>query len=179
MAVNPSASAGSTNPFGVEVPSLDFNAPDAPTTKTYHGVSIVVNGSIIGRITSWQPSNAYTRGGEHVFELSHRTWGHPVDYVPGKAEGFTLSIARAEVWNAEMERALGLVGAGGQFTTLLDQNRPFTINEYLFRGQELYRQWVYRGCWFQDKNPSAYEAEGNGIISVDATIAYVSRTRAV
>lgn len=171
---NPSANAGSTNPFGVDVQALDYDAADAPTTKTYHGASIVVNGSIVGRITSFQP-NIGDRDGVHVYEVSHRTWGHPVDYVPGRVNGFTISIARVEVWNAELERAVGL--SDTQFDTLLDQTRPFQVNEFLFRGTQLYRHWLYRGCWLRSMNSDAVQADGDGIYRVNAELAYVSRTR--
>ena len=35
--------------------------------------------------------------------------------------------------------------------------------------------WEYVGCWFTDKNPEAYSADGTGIVTVSATIAYVTR----
>lgn len=176
---NPSVNAGSTNPFGVEVTPLDFTVNDAPTTKIYHGASIVVNGNIIGRIQSWHPAGAYNRAGTHIYEVSHRTWGLPVDYVPGRAEGFNIAVTRVEVWNAEFERAVGLSDA--QFNTLMDQNRPFTIDEFLFRGNDgaPYRVWRYQGCWFADKNEDAQTADGDGVFRVTATINYVSRTRIV
>jgi len=170
----PNAAQFAANPFGVNVKPLDFSVADAPTTKTYHGASIVVNGNIVGRITTWQAAGAYTRGGEHVYELSHVTWGHPVDYVPGRVEGFTVALTRVEVWNQELEIAFGYRAV---FENLTDQDRPFEVLEYLFRGQSLYRVWKYSGCWFQEKSPESYDANGNGICSVSATIAYVSRTR--
>ena len=64
---------------------------------SYHGAAIVVNNAIVGRIQSWHPEGAYNRDGEHVYELSNVTIGLPVDYVPGKSTGFTVSFARTEV----------------------------------------------------------------------------------
>jgi hypothetical protein len=170
----PNSAQFAANPFGVNVKPLDFTVADAPTTKTYHGASIVVNGNIVGRIQSWQASGAYTRSGTHVYEVSHVTWGHPVDYVPGRVEGFTIAVTRVEVWNQELEIALGY---GAVFDNLMDQDRPFEVLEYLFRGQSLYRVWKYSGCWFQDKNEDAQTADGDGIFRVTATVAYVNRVR--
>lgn len=140
-------------------------------TKTYTGISIVVGNDIIGRITSWQPS-AYSREGNHVYELGKSTWGRPVDYVPGKSGGYTISMARTEVWKHELELALGF---GAVFNDLMDQTKPFTIEEKLFRGDSLYQKWTYMGCWFQERNEDGFAADGDGMYKVNATIAYVSR----
>lgn len=163
-----------TNAYGVQVRPMDFSVADAPTTQMYHGASIVANGNIIGRITNFNDSGAYTRAGVHVYEVSHKTWGHPVDYVPGKVEGFKFALARAEVWSQELEITLGFDAV---FDNLTDQNRPFSIQEYIFKGNDIYRVWQYTGCWFTTKNPNAMEAEGDGIIRVESEVAYVSRIR--
>jgi len=172
-----------TNPFGVEVDplGLDAGSPGSPTgvTKTYHGATIIVDSvggrRVVGRITSWQPT-AYSREGVHVYELSHKTWGRPVDYVPGKATGFTIALVRTEVWFDELEIALGLTQGTGVFRDLMDQVVPFSVKEELYRGDSgLYRTWIYEGCWFQEKNSDAYSADGDARITVNATLAYVSR----
>ena len=172
MALN--QSPFNTNKFGVQVKPFDDVTVNGASIQTYHGASIVCKGNIIGRITSFQPSNAYNRAGVHIYELSHKTWGLPVDYVPGKSEGFTMAIARAEVWQQELEIALGFDAV---FDNLTDQTRPFTIQEYIFRGQAIYRVWQYNGCWFTKKDAEAFTADGDGIIKVSAEIAYVSRVR--
>ena len=166
------------NAYGISVKPLELDVADAPTTMSYHGTSIVVNGNIIGRISSWQPN--VTRQGKLVYEVSHVTWGRPVDYVPGISEGYTISVGRTEVWNEEFEVALGLTTAGNPFNDLSDQTRPFTIYEYIFKGKDLYRVWVYLGCWFKSKNLTAVTNEGDGIVAVDgAEIAFVSKNRIV
>ena len=107
------ADQGSTKNFNVyDVPSLDYSdANNSLTTKVYHGVSICTgtgegSGNIIGRIQSWQPDSC-TRDGIHLYELANTSWGRPIEWIPGKATGFTIAVTRAEVWKAEMERALG------------------------------------------------------------------------
>lgn len=163
------------NPHGVRVRPLDFDAAGAPTIKTYHGISIVVNGRICGRIKSWNPQ-MFSRNGAHVYELNHLTFGRPVDYVPSVNTNYNLSVSRVEVWNQEFEIALGYPAV---WADLIDQNRPFSIQEYLFRGSAVYRVWLYSGCWFTSRNEQAFSSEGDAQVVVDGQIAFVSRTRAV
>jgi hypothetical protein len=165
-----------TNAFGVQAQSLDFTDPGAPTTMMYSGTAIVVNNNIVGRIQSWHPDGAYNREGEHVYELSKVTVGLPVDYVPGRATGFTVSYTRTEVWGQELELTLGFSNA---FATLVDQTRPFTVQEYLYKGTDIYRCWQYSGCWLKSKNPEAFAADGNYIYRVSGQLAYVSRIQVV
>lgn len=165
-----------TNAFAVQTPGLDYTVADAPTTKTYHGASIVVDGNIIGRITNWQASGAYNRTVNLVRELSHVTFGRPVDIVPAIAEGYTISFTRVEIWSQELELTLGYPAV---WDDLADQDRPFTVNEYLFRGNTLYRVWRYSGCWFTDRNESEMAADGDGIVRATCSLMYVQRSRAV
>lgn len=160
-----------SNTHSVRVKPIDFNADGSVSSKTYHGATIVVNDKIIGRISSWNPQ-VYSRPGTHVYELSYRTYGRPIDYVPGRSEGYTASISRTEVWNEELEITLGF---GAVFADLADQDRPWTTHEYLFRGYDVYRLWKYSGCWFQDKNEDAYSTDGDSIVRLTATVAFVSR----
>ena len=170
---NPSPFA--TNPHGVRVQPLDLSAPGAPTIKTYHGLSIVVEGRIVGRIKNWNPQ-MYSRNGTHVYEVNHLTWGRAVDYVPAVNTGYSISVERVEVWNQEFERALGYPAV---WSDLIDQNRPFSVQEYLFRGSTIYRVWLYSGCWFKSRNESAATDQGEAIYSATGEIAFVSRIRAV
>jgi hypothetical protein len=172
-----SAAAGSSNNFNVDnVAPLNYAQGENLTTKVYHGVSITAGsfnaGTIIGRIQSWQP-DSYTREGVHLYELADLSWGRPVEYVPGKATGFTVAVTRAEVWDAEMEKAFGF---GFLFNDLVDQSFPFQMREFWIQGDKGTKQiWEYRGCWFQNKNIDAITSDGDGITRISATIAYVSR----
>lgn len=169
-----SSSPYATNTAGVKAAPIDFGKEYAPTVQMYHGGTIVVNSKIIGRITNWQPAGAYTREGNHVYEINSNTWGLPVDYVPGRSTGFNITYTRNEVWGQELELALGY---GNVWENLTDQNYPFVANEYLFRGEALYRSWSYLACWFAEKNPEAWAADGDGIIKVSCNMNYVSRKR--
>lgn len=146
-------------------------AVDATTTKTYHGLTIQVGSTVIGRIKSWQPQ-PYGRETAHVYELNREAFGRPVDLVPGVATGFTIAFTRVEMWGQEIELAFGQTDI---WEDLTDQTSPFVIDEYLHQGNSLYRHWQYQGCWFQDRNEGSAEAEGDGIYTVDATVAYIRR----
>ena len=165
-----------TNNHDVRTNPIDFDAPGSVTSKTYHGLTIVVAGKVIGRVESWQPQ-MFNRGGQHVHELNNFTFGRPVDYVPGVATNFTVQASRTEVWYQEFEVALGFPAV---WADLIDQDRPFEVHEQLYRGKSLYRVWVYSGCWFQDKNEDQATSTSDAPkILVNSTIAFVSRRRTV
>ena len=171
----PSPTPFGSNPHGVSVKPLDLTADNAPMTKTYHGLAISVNGKLIGRIQSWNPK-MYSREGEHIYELSHLTYGRPIDYVPGINTGYEIEAEKIEVWDEEIELAFGYPAV---WADLIDQNRPVNIQEYLFRGIEVYRVWLYTGCWFTDRNESAFQAQENPAITASASMSFVSRIRVV
>lgn len=165
-----------SNAFGVSVLQGAFKADKGPKTKSYHGLAIVVGNNIVSRIQSWNPTFA-TREGVHRWELSYVTFGRPVDYVPGRQTGYTIAMTRTEVWNEELEIALGLRSSGNPFADLADQEEPFTVEEQLYRSQTAYRTWQYKGCWLTGRNEEAYSAEGDGVYTVNGEVAYVSRVR--
>lgn len=166
--------AFATNPHGVSVTPINFDAPGAPDTKTYHGFTVIVNGNVVGRINTYTPDGVFARDGNHVKELSRFTFGRPVDYVPATQTGLTLGITRAEVWNKELELAFGFPTV---WADLIDQNRPFQLEEHWFRGIANYRVWAYKGCWFQNRNEDGYDSGGDAIVKLSGTIAYVTRVR--
>jgi len=163
------------NNYGVFSPPVFFDADDSPTSKTYHGITISVNGNVIGRVQNWDTSGAYAREGEHVYELNNLTWGKPVDYVPGRWTGLTISATVAEMWDAEIEVQIGLVPAGDQISDLIQQTTPFTAHEFWFRHVDIYRIWVYRGCWLTDRNETAFTSDGNARVIANFNFNYVSR----
>jgi len=119
----------------------------------------------------------------HLYELAAISWGRPVEYVPGKATGFTIAVTRAEVWSAEMERAFfnsakPATTTTGLYNDLIDQTKPFKVQEFWIRGDADYLVWTYNGCWFTNKNQDAITSDGDGVTRINATIAYVSKTHA-
>lgn len=165
-----------TNAVNAAAKPIDYAKAYSPTVQLYHGGSIVVNNKAVGRILTWSPAGAYNREGTHIYEVQGRTWGLPVDYAPGRATGFNITWTRNEVWSDELEKALGWTAV---WENLTDQNYPFIAKEYLYRGTQPYRMWSYLGCWFTEKNPSEWAAEGEGVISVTCAMAYISRKKSL
>ena len=166
---------GARNDYGVTVPAVSL-----PLTKTYHGLTIIGdNGLIVGRIQSYQPTFA-SREITDVYELNGLTWGRPIDNVPGKETGRSLQLERIEVWNEEMELVLAsqadVVRTGGsEWPDLMEQTRPFVLQEVLFKGNTRYRTWEYLGCWLVSKTVGSYSATGNPQESSSANAKYVVR----
>lgn len=150
---------------------LESGPTDSPTTQTFHGLSIVMNNNLIGRIQKWNPK-MYSRKGEHIYELNYATFGRPVDYVPGINEQYSIDCEKIEIWDNELEEALGY---GKTWDDLMDQTRPFTIDESIYKGQNIYRTVRYTGCWFTDKNNAQFGATDTPTIKMTANISFVSR----
>lgn len=162
--------AAATNDYGVGVQTVELNL-----TKTYHGMSIcLTNGSIIGRIQEWSPTFAQ-REGSHIYEINRATAGRPIDYVPGRESGRSISVTRVEVWNDELE--LAMAEAESEYIDLADQTKPFELVESLFKGTAAYRGWRYKGCWFTSKTLSGLSAEGDFKHVASAEINYVIRSK--
>ncbi len=166
----PSAFPHAPNQFGVHVPGLDQNAPGFPDAQTYHGFFMVARNRIVGRMQSFQTSH-YSRGGNHVMELNAFTAGHPVEYVPTVAQNFKCSFLHGEIWNGEMELALGFPAV---FADLTDQTRSFNVEEWLQRGRELYRIWQYAGMWLNEKNREEYSVGGDYQVKVKGEASFVN-----
>ena len=154
---------------------IDFAAPYAPTTQTYHGFSIQVGGVTIGRLTEWTPQ-VLDRDVTLLYELNAKTWGQPVDAVPGKATTFTVGFGRAEVWGEEIEKAFGEADV---YTLLVNQNTPFAIDEVYLKGLQLYRQYRYLGCWFNSKTWDAFTSDGEGVIRISGELTFVNKVRII
>lgn len=163
-----------SNPFGVVVQDIQWDDENAPFAMTYHGLTIVSNGYIVGRITSWNPAEL-ARENALVYELSYYTFGRPVDQVPGRATGYTVTGTSAEMWDKEIEKKMMGDPDLQVFSDLMDQIRAFTVYEHWFKGIVPYRTWVYYGCWFTSKGEDAYTSEGDARVMSNFTFQYVSR----
>jgi len=165
-----------TNPYQVQVAPLNFyDGQLSSVTKSYHGFSILNGaGAEVGRVMEWSFA-VFGRDGRHLKELSRFTWGRYVDYVPGGTNApYTITVSRAEIWGNEFELALG---ESESYEDLTDQTAPFRLVENLYQGNTIYEQYEYVGCWWQEKNIQGYSAEGDGVVMVDGSIAFVSRSR--
>ena len=170
-----------SNNYGVQVKPLDFSHERSPMSKVYHGLTIVAQNNIVGRLTSWNPS-LYKRDVQHQFELSYITWGRPVDIVPGKMNGaYTITATSLEMWDKEIDRRL--TGESTViFNDLQDQVYPLEIHEHWFKGGAsgswtTYRHWGYFGVWLTDMDPESYSADASdgGRVQANANMTFVSR----
>ena len=167
------------------VSQLDFPGHEdtLPRTKIYHGMDVCVywnnNAYRIGRLQSWAPQ-ARTRQAVHKYEINSSTFGRPVDLIPGRAEGYSISASKIEVWGQEVERALGLAtatsGQSALFADLMDMRWPITLYEYLYRGDgKLYTMWQYPSCWITSHGDAEVSAEGDGIMMANLEIMHLPR----
>jgi len=169
------ASSTPTSSTANPVPAMDFSKEGMFSSKTYHGLSILVGGNVIGRVQSWAP-DARTRTAVHKWELSANSFGRPVDLIPSKADGYSISIGRIDVWDAELEKVCGY---GSVWSDLIDQNYPFVFTEQLYKGDKPYRTWIYPSCWFTSYAEQSSEAEGDGAYLITAQVMHMPRTRTV
>ena len=166
----------------VEVKPLEYSGAGASelTTKTYHGLAIVVNNVTVGRISSYKvPTLARTI--TPVRELTPPgqaggSFGRVIEQVPGKSEdgSYTLTVARTEVWGKELEIAFGFAAT---FLDLCDQTRPFILEEQLFQGTQRKYTHRYSGCWFSELGNEDFTADGDAIVKATATIMFTSRVK--
>lgn len=154
-----------------------------PETKIYHQVTICVGTSAsstnansqtpIGRLQTFQP-DGLTRSITPKYELGNGSWGRPVDNVPGRSEGYTINATRVELWNNELEIALGY---GDVFSDLMDMRWSVDLYEMLYKGTSLYRCWRYVGCWMSSLAGVEYSADGDGIVTATAAFTYLYRQK--
>ena len=169
----------STNQYGISAPRLDYegHAGYVPESKIWHGLSIAVgsgNDQVqVGRLQTWSP-DAMTRQVTQKYELSAETFGRPVESVPGRAEGYTISTQRVELWENEFEKALGYPDV---FADLMDMRWSVDLFEYKYRGNELYRLWKYPNCWINSLSEGQPSSEGDGIYIAQASLNYLPRVR--
>jgi hypothetical protein len=161
-----------TNQFNVRVPPLDFSKREAPASQTYHGITITVNGNIVGRIQNWSV-NVFQRTITHVRELNHNTFGRPIDIVPSINDGYTITANRVEVWGEELEKAVGYALA---YDDLINQTYPFAAKEMWFKGTQIYRIVDYHGCWFNNTDLESWDVTGDAIIKRAVGITFCSRS---
>lgn len=163
-----------TNRFRVAhgAPIIASDNVNAPDTKVYTAFGVEVDGVRIGRITDWT-NPPRTREFALQKELNPDTFGLPVDGVPGGvADGFDIQFNRTEVWAQEIEKAFG---AQDIYTFLTEQNLPITVEHFIRRGRREYSRTQYLGCYWGNISEDAFSAEGNGIITVSATLNFVSK----
>ncbi|MFA5135488.1 MAG: hypothetical protein WC505_06920 [Patescibacteria group bacterium] len=161
-----------SNSVGVVTEPLNYTHPQAPTEKTYHGIAISINGAVVGRVQSWNNKGGKTREASHVYELNNRTFGRPVDVVPGVAKGYTIAASALELWGKEIEFILG---SSTRYIDLVSQTAPFTAEEFWHRGSNPYETWTYLGCWMTDMDQSEFKSDGDAKVTTNVNFTYTAR----
>jgi len=162
------------NNYNVMTNPLDYTDQYAPYAMTLHGLSLVSNGYLIGRITSWNPGEN-TRENVLVRELSHVTFGRPIDIAPGSSQGYTVTGTSGELWDGELEKRLMGDPDLIVFNDLMDQIKAFTVYEHWFKGVVPYRTWGYYGCWYNSKGNEPFTVDGETRVVSNFGFTYVSK----
>lgn len=148
------------------------NTPDT-LVRSSHGIQIKIKGEVIGAIRNWSPAE-YTRGMTRVWELNPLSSGHPIDQVPGNLDGFTLRVDRYDIWKEPFEKVFG--GDIALMEAIGNQQAGFDCYQYLWHPDGYKELTVYRNSWFTSIGRN-YSADGDRIIMVSATLAFLRRDK--
>ena len=136
------------------------------TVRTSHAVTIRTNGTTIGQIQTWNPTQS--RPATPTYELNAATTGTVYENVPGNITGLTINVTRYDLYNSKMEQAWG---SGFNIQMLTDQVNPLTITEKWSNPDGSTNINVYYGCWFTTLGRTL-SAVGDRIVNVNAALAY-------
>lgn len=150
-------------------PKTQFNPPDT-LVRTSHSLTIKVNGTTIGLINGWNPSQ--NRQITPVYEINSESSGLPLENIPGNVQNLTIAVQRYDIWPVRMEQAFGTI----DLTMLSNQQTPFQVQEIWVSPQGALEIWQYEGCWFENTG-RAFRSDDTRIVNVNATLRYVYRTK--
>jgi len=134
------------------------------STATSHGVSIRVDGSTVGMIQTWVPSQ--NRPATAAYELNAANSGKVLEQIPGNLGGLTITVTRYDLFKSKMETVWGFT-----MTMLSDQTNPIEIREKFQHPDGTVEVDVYTGCWFTSLGRNL-GAQGDRIINVNAALVY-------
>lgn len=135
------------------------------TIKTGHAVTLRANGKTIGKIQTWNPTQA--RQVTHAFEVNSATSGTVVENVPGNLTGLNVRVDRYDLYKTPMEAVFG----GVRLIMLTDQTNPLTIQERYNYPDGTVETLVYVGVWFSSLGYTV-SSTGDRIINKNATLVY-------
>lgn len=148
------------------------NPPDT-VVKSSHGIQIKVRGTTIGVISNFTPGPE-TRQMTHVYELNPLSSGHPVDLVPGNLAGFTINVARYDIWNEPFEKIFG--GGIEIYEALGNQYKPFEVYRYWYHPDGYKEILVYRNCYMSSVGRN-FQSTGDRIVMVNGTMAFLRKDK--
>ena len=149
-------------------------AKNPPTTavRTSHAITIKVNGTTVGMINGWNPTQGRTV--TPIFEVGVDTSGIPVECMPGNVTGLTISISRYDVYTLQMERAFGTA----DLTMLSRQSEPFSVIESWTAPDGSQERYIYDGCWFTSLG-RGLRSDGDRLVNVNATLMYTKKMKVI
>jgi hypothetical protein len=145
-----------------------MNTPNT-STATSHGKSIRVDGTTIGMIQTWVPSQ--NRPATPVYELNAANSGEVFEQVPGNLGGLTITVTRYDLFKSKMEDVWGF-----KMVMLTDQTNSIEIREKFQHPDGTTEVEVYTGCWFTSLGRNL-SAQGDRIINVNAALAYKKKQK--
>lgn len=138
--------------------------------RTSHAISISAGGRTIGQIQTWAPTQSKTI--TPAYELRSESSGNVTENVPGNITGLTIQVSRYDLFASKMEEVWGSSKA---LWMLSNQLVPLQITEK-WSSPGLTESFVYYGCWFSQLGRNM-QAQGDRIVLVNATLAYVTCTK--
>jgi hypothetical protein len=154
-----------TTPFKV---TNAFNPPDT-LARTGHSITILFNGSAIGLINSWAPTQS--RQVTPIYEINSETSGLPIENVPGNVQGLTMAVQRYDVWLSRMEKAFG----SQDLYMLCNQKSAFSIQERWTAPSGAIECWQYEGCWFTQIGRN-FRSDDTRLVNVNAALIYLYKS---
>lgn len=136
--------------------------------RTSHAISIRAGNTTIGQIQTWAPAQSKTI--TPTYELCSDTSGTVTENVPGNVTGLTIQVARYDLFKLKMEEVWGTSKA---LWMLSNQLNPLQIEEKWRHPDGTVEKFMFNGCWFSQLGRNM-QAEGNRIVLVNATLAYVN-----
>jgi hypothetical protein len=145
--------------------------PPQTAVRTSHAITLKTDkGITIGLIKQWNPSQ--NRDINPIYELNVETSGDPLENVPGNVRNLKIKVTRYDLFTTKMEEAFGT----SELVFLSDQDRPFTVQEIWRKPDGSSEGWQYSGCWFENIGKN-YSSDDQRMVLVDASLAYVRRTK--
>jgi len=138
--------------------------------RTSHAISIRAGRTTIGQIQTWAPTQSKTI--TPAYELRSESSGTVTENVPGNITGLTIQVSRYDLFTSKMEEVWGTSAA---LWMLSNQLTPLEITEK-WSSPGLNESFVYYGCWFSQLGRNM-QAQGDRIVLVNATLAYVTCTK--
>lgn len=147
------------------------------TVRSDHALAIRADGTTIGKVQTWVPTQS--RNATDVYEFEPSYTGEVVEVVPGNLTGLTIQVSRYDLYNSRMEEVWG---SNFSIVMLTDQTVALELREIWSNPIDSTpyprsESWIYTGCWFTQLGRN-HAVQGDRIVLVNAQIRYTKRRQA-